>query len=108
MHSGSTGGVRGNVQSSKRATLDNEFKMFPVSTSWMSRRYLFPMMQSGGIRLDGRKLFIVEAVSKEDAVKLKVNRAKVETGSRNLYLAREGCESNPFLMLVFLPSQLFR
>lgn len=50
-------------------------------------------MQSGGIRVDGRKLFIVTAVSKEDAVKLKVNKVKVETGTRNLYLAREGCES---------------
>ncbi|XP_075875248.1 RNA-binding protein 28 isoform X3 [Nelusetta ayraudi] len=44
----------------------------------------------GGIRLDGRKLFIVLAVSKEDATKLKVNKVKVETGTRNLYLAREG------------------
>lgn len=56
-------------------------------------------MQSGGIRVDGRKLFIVIAVSKEDAVNLSVNKVKVETGTRNLYLAREGCEStllNPF------------
>lgn len=54
-------------------------------------------MQSGGIRVDGRKLFIVTAVSKEDAVKLKVNKVKVETGTRNLYLAREGCESRLFI-----------
>uniref|UniRef100_H3DKS7 RNA-binding protein 28 n=1 Tax=Tetraodon nigroviridis TaxID=99883 RepID=H3DKS7_TETNG len=46
--------------------------------------------ESGGIRVDGRKLFIVTAVSKEDAVKLKENKVKVETGTRNLYLAREG------------------
>lgn len=49
-------------------------------------------MQNGGIRVDGRKLFIVLAVSKEDATKLKVNKVKVETGTRNLYLAREGCK----------------
>ncbi|XP_011605241.2 RNA-binding protein 28 isoform X1 [Takifugu rubripes] len=46
--------------------------------------------ECGGIRVDGRKLFIVTAVSKEDAVKMKVNKVKVETGTRNLYLAREG------------------
>uniref|UniRef100_UPI0037E859EC RNA-binding protein 28 n=1 Tax=Semicossyphus pulcher TaxID=241346 RepID=UPI0037E859EC len=46
--------------------------------------------ESGGIRVDGRKLFIVAAVSREDAAKLKVDKVKVETGTRNLYLAREG------------------
>ncbi|KAM6937699.1 RNA-binding protein 28 [Xenentodon cancila] len=46
--------------------------------------------EKGGIRVDGRKLVIVAAVSREDAVKLKVKKTKVETGSRNLYLAREG------------------
>ncbi|XP_041794495.1 RNA-binding protein 28 isoform X2 [Chelmon rostratus] len=46
--------------------------------------------ESGGIRVDGRKLLIVAAVSREDASKLKVNKVKVETGTRNLYLAREG------------------
>ncbi|XP_023259661.1 RNA-binding protein 28 isoform X1 [Seriola lalandi dorsalis] len=46
--------------------------------------------ENGGIRVDGRKLFIVAAVTREDAAKLKVNKAKVETGTRNLYLAREG------------------
>lgn len=50
------------------------------------------LMQSGGIRVDGRKLFIVLAVSKEDATKLKVKKVKVESGTRNLYLAREGCK----------------
>lgn len=59
------------------------------------------MMQSGGIRVDGRKLFIVTAVSKEDAVKLKVDKVKVETGTRNLYLAREGCESTLLLPLFY-------
>lgn len=57
------------------------------------------LMQCGGIRVDGRKLFIVAAVSKEDAVKLKVNKVKVETGTRNLYLAREGCESTLLILL---------
>nr|XP_020469914.1 RNA-binding protein 28 [Monopterus albus]XP_020469924.1 RNA-binding protein 28 [Monopterus albus] len=46
--------------------------------------------ESGGIRVDGRKLLIVAAVCREDAAKLKVSKAKVETGTRNLYLAREG------------------
>ncbi|XP_054475753.1 RNA-binding protein 28 [Anoplopoma fimbria] len=46
--------------------------------------------ENGGIRLDGRKLLIVAAVSREDASKLKVDKVKVETGTRNLYLAREG------------------
>lgn len=50
------------------------------------------LMQDGGIRIHGRKLMIVAAVSREDAVKLKVDKKKVETGTRNLYLAREGCE----------------
>ncbi|XP_056273452.1 RNA-binding protein 28 [Pseudoliparis swirei] len=46
--------------------------------------------QNGGIRVDGRKLFVVDAVSKDDASKLKVDKVKVETGTRNMYLAREG------------------
>ncbi|CAN9499236.1 unnamed protein product [Ophioblennius macclurei] len=46
--------------------------------------------ENGGIRVDGRKLLIVAAVSRDDAVKMKVKTNKVETGSRNLYLAREG------------------
>ncbi|XP_061679343.1 RNA-binding protein 28 [Syngnathoides biaculeatus] len=46
--------------------------------------------EAGGIRVDGRKLLIVAAVSRDDAVKMKVNRVKVETGTRNLFLAREG------------------
>lgn len=55
-----------------------------------------PVLQKGGIRVDGRKLSIVAAVSREDAVKLKVDKKKVETGSRNLYLAREGRKSAHF------------
>ncbi|XP_042563326.1 RNA-binding protein 28 isoform X2 [Clupea harengus] len=45
---------------------------------------------SGGLRVDGRRLIVVAAVSREDAVKLKDKKVKVEMGSRNLYLAREG------------------
>ncbi|XP_042268669.1 RNA-binding protein 28-like [Thunnus maccoyii] len=46
--------------------------------------------ENGGIRVDGRKLLIAVAVTREDAAKLKVNKVKVETGTRNMYLAREG------------------
>ncbi|XP_017260996.1 RNA-binding protein 28 isoform X2 [Kryptolebias marmoratus] len=46
--------------------------------------------ESCGIHVDGRKLFIVAAVSRDDATQLKDSKKKVETGSRNLYLAREG------------------
>ncbi|XP_075998435.1 RNA-binding protein 28 [Genypterus blacodes] len=47
--------------------------------------------EDGGIRVDGRKLLIVAAVTRDDAAKLKIKKtAKVETGTRNLYLAREG------------------
>ncbi|XP_062403590.1 RNA-binding protein 28 isoform X2 [Sardina pilchardus] len=45
---------------------------------------------SGGIRVDGRRLTIMAAVSREDAVKLKDKKVKLQTGVRNLYLAREG------------------
>ena len=50
------------------------------------------VLQSGGLRVDGRRLIVVAAVSREDAVKLKDKKVKVEMGSRNLYLAREGCK----------------
>ncbi|XP_038857208.1 RNA-binding protein 28-like [Salvelinus namaycush] len=46
--------------------------------------------ESGGIRVDGRKLNVVAAVSREDAVKLKDKKVKTHTGTRNIYLAREG------------------
>ncbi|XP_060779605.1 RNA-binding protein 28 [Neoarius graeffei] len=46
--------------------------------------------EAGGVRVDGRKLNIVLAVSREDASKLKSKRVKTHKGSRNLYLAREG------------------
>lgn len=50
------------------------------------------MLQTGGVWVDGRKLSIVLAVTREDASKLKNKKVKTHTGSRNLYLAREGCK----------------
>ncbi|MCI4379043.1 hypothetical protein PGIGA_G00223350 [Pangasianodon gigas] len=46
--------------------------------------------EAGGVKVDGRKLNIVLAVSREDASKLKSKKVKTHKGSRNLYLAREG------------------
>ncbi|KAM9480880.1 RNA-binding protein 28 [Clarias gariepinus] len=46
--------------------------------------------EGGGVRVDGRKLIMVLAVSREDASKLKSKTVKTHKGSRNLYLAREG------------------
>ncbi|XP_053479479.1 RNA-binding protein 28 [Ictalurus furcatus] len=46
--------------------------------------------ETGGVWVDGRKLSIVLAVTREDASKLKNKKVKTHTGSRNLYLAREG------------------
>ncbi|KAL7878578.1 hypothetical protein AOLI_G00095520 [Acnodon oligacanthus] len=46
--------------------------------------------ETGGVRVDGRKLNIVLAVSRDDAAKLKTKKVKTHKGSRNLYLAREG------------------
>ncbi|XP_077049745.1 RNA-binding protein 28 isoform X2 [Siphateles boraxobius] len=44
----------------------------------------------GGITVDGRRLNILPAVNREDAAKLKDKKVKTHTGTRNLYLAREG------------------
>ncbi|KAJ8262127.1 hypothetical protein GJAV_G00162570 [Gymnothorax javanicus] len=46
--------------------------------------------EGGGLHVDGRKLNVVLAVSRVEAVKLKDKKVKVQTGTRNLYLAREG------------------
>ncbi|NWX04303.1 RBM28 protein, partial [Caloenas nicobarica] len=46
--------------------------------------------EGGGLRLDGRQLRIDPAVSREEAQKLRGQRPKKPTGTRNLYLAREG------------------
>ncbi|KAM6301734.1 LOW QUALITY PROTEIN: RNA-binding protein 28 [Podargus strigoides] len=43
-----------------------------------------------GLRLDGRLLRLDLAVSREEAQKLRGQKAKKPTGTRNLYLAREG------------------
>ncbi|KFV79658.1 RNA-binding protein 28, partial [Struthio camelus australis] len=43
-----------------------------------------------GLRLDGRLLRIDLAVSREEAQKLRGQKVKKPTGTRNLYLAREG------------------
>ncbi|XP_029471873.1 RNA-binding protein 28 [Rhinatrema bivittatum] len=46
--------------------------------------------EKGGLRLDGRKLIIDLAVSRDEAQKLREKKVKKPTGTRNLYLAREG------------------
>ncbi|XP_056621882.1 RNA-binding protein 28 isoform X2 [Triplophysa dalaica] len=46
--------------------------------------------ESVGIRLDGRKVYIVSAVSRDDAGKFKDKKLKTHKGIRNLYLSREG------------------
>nr|XP_013811051.1 PREDICTED: RNA-binding protein 28 [Apteryx mantelli mantelli] len=46
--------------------------------------------EDGGLRLDGRLLRIDLAVSREEAQKLRGQKAKKPVGTRNLYLAREG------------------
>ncbi|XP_063178038.1 LOW QUALITY PROTEIN: RNA-binding protein 28 [Chroicocephalus ridibundus] len=49
-----------------------------------------PPPQGGGLRLDGRLLRVDPAVTREEARKLRGRKAKKPTGTRNLYLAREG------------------
>ncbi|KAM3925318.1 RNA-binding protein 28 [Leptodactylus fuscus] len=46
--------------------------------------------ENGGLKLAGRKLFVDLAVSREEAGKLNQKKVKKPTGTRNLYLAREG------------------
>jgi hypothetical protein len=50
------------------------------------------LFKNGGVRVDGRRLIVSAAVSRESAAQLKDKKVKVETGARNLYLAREGCK----------------
>lgn len=57
---------------------------------------LYPNFQGGGLRLDGRQLRIDPAVSREEAQKLRGQQPKKPTGTRNLYLAREGRECHPW------------
>ncbi|KAG8576664.1 hypothetical protein GDO81_009931 [Engystomops pustulosus] len=46
--------------------------------------------ENGGLKLDGRKLFVDLAVSREEAGNLTQKKTKKPKGTRNLYLAREG------------------
>ncbi|XP_038608803.1 RNA-binding protein 28 [Tachyglossus aculeatus] len=46
--------------------------------------------KDGGLKLDGRKLKVDLAVSRDEAEKLRSKKVKKPTGTRNLYLAREG------------------
>lgn len=46
--------------------------------------------ENGGLKLAGRKLFVDLAVTREEAGKLKQKKVNKPTGTRNLYLAREG------------------
>lgn len=42
--------------------------------------------------MDGRQLKVDLAVTRDEAAKLRTKKVKKPTGTRNLYLAREGCE----------------
>ncbi|XP_015268508.1 PREDICTED: RNA-binding protein 28 [Gekko japonicus] len=46
--------------------------------------------EGGGLRLGGRRLRVDLAVSREEAQQLRSKKVKKPTGTRNLYLAREG------------------
>ncbi|XP_027695998.1 RNA-binding protein 28 isoform X2 [Vombatus ursinus] len=46
--------------------------------------------EDGGLKLDGRKLKVDLAVTRDEAEKLRSKNIKKQTGTRNLYLAREG------------------
>jgi len=48
----------------------------------------------GGMTLDGRTLIVAPAVSREKAAGFQQLNVKEKKDSRNLYLAREGCEWN--------------
>ncbi|KAL1778042.1 RNA-binding protein 28 [Sigmodon hispidus] len=49
-----------------------------------------PDAEGGGLKLDGRLLKIDFAVTRDEAAKLQTKKVKKPTGTRNLYLAREG------------------
>ncbi|XP_058580366.1 RNA-binding protein 28 isoform X2 [Neofelis nebulosa] len=49
-----------------------------------------PETEGGGLKLDGRLLRIDLAVTRDEAAKLQTKKVKKPTGTRNLYLAREG------------------
>ncbi|KAF4020280.1 hypothetical protein G4228_012266 [Cervus hanglu yarkandensis] len=50
----------------------------------------FPEAEGGGLKLDGRQLKVDLAVTRDEAAKLRTKKVKKPTGTRNLYLAREG------------------
>ncbi|XP_058537378.1 RNA-binding protein 28 isoform X1 [Ochotona princeps] len=49
-----------------------------------------PEAEVGGLKLDGRQLKVDLAVTRDEAAKLRRKKVKKPTGTRNLYLAREG------------------
>ncbi|XP_009452421.1 RNA-binding protein 28 isoform X2 [Pan troglodytes] len=49
-----------------------------------------PENEAGGLKLDGRQLKVDLAVTRDEAAKLQTTKVKKPTGTRNLYLAREG------------------
>ncbi|KAM9650239.1 RNA-binding protein 28 isoform 1-T1 [Trichechus inunguis] len=49
-----------------------------------------PETEGGGLKLDGRQLRVDLAVTRDEAAKLQTKKVKKPTGTRNLYLAREG------------------
>ncbi|XP_040857949.1 RNA-binding protein 28 isoform X2 [Ochotona curzoniae] len=49
-----------------------------------------PEAEGGGLKLDGRQLRVDLAVTRDEAAKLRTKKVKKPTGTRNLYLAREG------------------
>ncbi|XP_037023644.2 RNA-binding protein 28 [Artibeus jamaicensis] len=49
-----------------------------------------PETEGAGLKLDGRQLRVDLAVTRDEAAKLRTKKVKKPTGTRNLYLAREG------------------
>ncbi|XP_017512974.1 RNA-binding protein 28 [Manis javanica] len=49
-----------------------------------------PETEGSGLKLDGRQLKVDLAVTRDEAAKLRRKKVKKPTGTRNLYLAREG------------------
>lgn len=54
------------------------------------KREDYNLLQGGGLKLDGRQLKVDLAVTRDEAAKLQTKKVKKPTGTRNLYLAREG------------------
>lgn len=60
---------------------------------------IYNVLQGGGIIVDGRKLLIAKAVSRQKATELTKKEEKVKEDKRNLHLVREGCK--PLIQYVF-------